>query len=130
VIDIVEAADRRSAEIEAYNVESFWVAYLNFLRADLVNQNSGGLGSIDPSCEARKKMSDAARGNRRCVGRKLSEETKKKIAAAARCPTEEQRRKMSEAAKKRTGKRNSFFGHKHSTETKEKISRNNGSRKV
>lgn len=129
VIETVEASDRRTAESQAYELEQFWVAYLNFLGADIVNQNSVGLGSIDPSAEARRKMSDRARGNKRCAGRKLSEETRQKISAAARNPTDEQRRKMSEAAARRTGERNSFFGRKHTPETKEKISRNNGSRK-
>lgn len=130
VLELHEAPSRREAEEQAYEAESFWINYLCMLGADLVNQTAGGLGLIDPSNASREKMRQGALGNKRCVGRVLSEETRKKISAAARAPTEEQRRKMSAAASKRTGEKNSFFGRKHTHETRAKISVNNGSRKT
>jgi hypothetical protein len=129
ILEEHEALTRKEAEARAYEAESFWVDYLHGLGADIVNQTAGGLGLIDPSDETREKMRQGALGNKRCVGRVLSEETRKKISAAARAPTEEQRQKMSAAASKRTGSKNSFFGRKHTPETRAKISANNGSRK-
>lgn len=49
--------------------------------------------------ETKKKISEANKGNKKCLGRKLSEETKKKIGNANRNPSEETRRKMSEVRK-------------------------------
>jgi hypothetical protein len=49
----------------------------------------------------RRKLSEAAKGNKRCVGRVISEETRKKIGDSNRGKrhTEETKRKMSESTK-------------------------------
>lgn len=52
----------------------------------------------------------------------LLEETKQKISIANKNPSIETRQKISESAKQRVGKANSFYGKKHSVETKQKIS--------
>lgn len=55
------------------------------------------------SDDMRRKISIAHKGNKHCLGRKLSEETRSKISNSlkGKHPTEETRRKMSEAQKKR-----------------------------
>lgn len=49
--------------------------------------------------ETRKKISEANKGNKKCLGRVLSEETKRKIGDANRNPSAETRKKMSESQK-------------------------------
>ena len=92
-------------EEEAFRHEKYMIAI--FGRKDLEtgilhNRTDGGEGSS---------------------GRKLPEEQKNKIGNANRGKTrsEEQKRKLSELSK---GENNSFYGKKHSKETKEKMSKN------
>lgn len=59
------------------------------------------------SAESKQKMREASIGNKNCLGRKLSEET---------------RHKISESAKSRIGEKNSFYGKTHSKETCHKLS--------
>lgn len=74
--------------------------------------------------EARRKMSEAMKGNTHCKGRKLSDETKRKLSEAKKGKknpnygkhlTEEHRRKISEAKK-------GHEGWKHTPESKRKLS--------
>lgn len=51
--------------------------------------------------EQKKKISEANKGNKYCVGRIMSKETRKKISEANTNPSEETRKKMSEAQKAR-----------------------------
>lgn len=67
-------------------------------------------------------MSESKRGNQYSLGIQRSHETCEKISQAAKNPSLEAREKMSDHAKARNGMKNSFFGKKHSIETKEKIS--------
>ena len=87
------------------------------------------------SVESKRKIGEASKGNKNCLGRKLSDESKRKISEALKGKTlteehkrkisetngnmsEETKRKLSEAGK---GNKNSS-GHKHSEESKRKMS--------
>jgi group I intron endonuclease len=92
---------------ELDNLERLWVVLLKAKdRKFGYNVSNGGLGRGKWSEESRKKMSLSKKGNTYCLGRVLSLETREKI---------------SSAASKRTGNKNSFYGRKHSEETKDKI---------
>jgi len=100
-------------EIRRYN--SFCAGY---------NSTLGGEGSSGYilSIEARRKMSEAHKGNR------LSAKTRKKISKAqsGKHHSKETKKKMSETRK---GKNHPFYGKHHSTETREKISKTNMGKK-
>ena len=82
----------------------------------LRNMTDGGDGSSGHkhSKEAKEKMGQAQKGNKNCVGRVLSKETRRKISEAngRRIITEESRKKSSESHK----------GKIHSEESKRKMS--------
>lgn len=81
--------------------------------------------------KTRKRMSKAMKAycatvdrsgpNSPMYGRKMTEEQRMKCALAHTNPPPEVRAKMSAAAKLRTGEKNSFYGKKHSEETKRKL---------
>lgn len=66
------------------------------------NETTGG-NAPKMSDAAKRKLSEAMKGNKNCLGRVLSEETKEKISKSqkGRTFTEEHKQKLSEAAKKR-----------------------------
>jgi len=71
--------------------------------------------------EAKKKIAEASRGNKNCLGNPVSQEVRDKISKTlkGRRLSEETRQKM----KGRTGSLNAFFGKSHSIETKKKKSK-------
>lgn len=89
---------------------------------NLINKNRSGYCH---SKKIREKMSKALLGNKYCLGRKLSEETKKKIGKVhlgkiLNKETKEKLRKAMLENKNNLGYKNAL-GHKHTKEAKEKI---------
>lgn len=73
--------------------------------------------------DTKKKMSDSLKGNKNCLGRKLSEDSKQKIREKhlGKTLSEETRQKISENHHDISGKNNPMFGKKHSPESIEKM---------
>jgi group I intron endonuclease len=73
--------------------------------------------------ETKKKMSASSKGNKNCLGRTLSEESKQKIRKKhlGKFVSEETKKKISENHHDISGKNNPMYGKKHSPETIEKI---------
>jgi group I intron endonuclease len=73
--------------------------------------------------ETKRKMSEASKGNKNCLGRILSEETKLKISASnkGKIVSESTKKKISENHYDISGEKNPMYGKKHSPETIEKI---------
>jgi len=73
--------------------------------------------------ETKKKMSISAKGNKNCLGRNLSEESKQKIREKhiGKFVSEETKKKISQNHHDISGKNNPMFGKKHSPETIEKM---------
>lgn len=82
-----------------------------------------GMYGKNHSEETKKKMSVSAKGNKNCLGRKLSEESKQKIREKhlRKVVSEETKKKISQNHHDISGKNNPMFGKKHSPETIEKI---------
>ena len=119
--DIIEEC----AEDELEEKEMFWIKELDTFEGDGYNLTAGGdgwLGGIHTE-EARRKISEARKGNQNALGAKRSAETIRKMSEAGKGKTlsVEHRRKMSEAGK---GNQNAL-GHKHSVEIRRKISEGN-----
>jgi hypothetical protein len=81
ILESVEAAHWKDAE-------RFWIAALKLRGCRLVNVDRGGQGGSRSgskrSLETRRKMSEAAMGNKNAQGHVPSAETRKKIGAANR----------------------------------------------
>ena len=75
------------------------------------------------SDETKRKMSAASKGNTRCSGRVLSEESKEKIREKhlGKILSNETKKRISENHYDISGKNNPMYGKKHSLETIEKI---------
>lgn len=73
--------------------------------------------------ETKRKISEASKGNKNCLGRILSEETKLKISTSNKGKTvsESTKKKISENHYDISGEKNPMYGKKHSPETIEKI---------
>jgi group I intron endonuclease len=73
--------------------------------------------------ETKRKMSEASKGNKNCLGRILSEETKLKISTSnkGKPVSESTKKKISENHYDISGEKNPMYGKKHSPETIEKI---------
>lgn len=73
--------------------------------------------------ETKRKMSEASKGNKNCLGRVLSEETKLKISSShkGKVLSESTKKKISENHYDISGEKNPMYGKKHSPETIEKI---------
>jgi group I intron endonuclease len=73
--------------------------------------------------ETKKKMSDSSKGNKNCLGRVLSDETKLKISESnkGKVLSDLVRKKISENHHDVSGEKNPMYGRKHSPETIEKI---------
>jgi hypothetical protein len=73
--------------------------------------------------ETKRKMSEASKGNKNCLGRVLSEETKLKISSShkGKVLSESTKNKISENHYDISGEKNPMYGKKHSPETIEKI---------
>ncbi len=73
--------------------------------------------------ETKKKMSASSKGNKNCLGRTLSEESKQKIREKhlGKFVSEETKKKISENHHDISGKNNPMYGKKHSLETIEKM---------
>lgn len=82
-----------------------------------------GMYGKNHSEETKKKMSASAKGNKNCLGRKLSDESKQKIREKhlRKVVSEETKKKISQNHHDISGKNNPMFGKKHSPETIEKI---------
>ncbi len=102
--------------------EKFWIAKYREDGARLTNTTDGGEGLNNPSEEVRAKIGATKIGNKNCIGRVISDETRSLMSAAhkGRTPSGEARARM---AKSQTGK-------KHSEETKVKIGRAHKGRKL
>jgi len=86
------------------------------------NKKVGMYGKIHNE-ETKRKMSQASKGNKNCLGRILSEETKLKISASnkGKIISESTKKKISENHYDISGEKNPMYGKKHSPETIEKI---------
>lgn len=75
------------------------------------------------SDETKRKMSEASKGNKRCAGRVLSEESKEKIREKhlGKTLSDETKKRISENHHNVNGENNPMYGKKHSPETIEKI---------
>ena len=73
--------------------------------------------------ETKKKMSASSKGNKNCLGRTLSEESKQKIREKhlGKFVSEETKKKISENHHDISGKNNPMYGKNHSPETIEKM---------
>ena len=155
LIEVVESAER------AYELEIFYIKEYNTKAPNGYNLTDGGDGIFGwnitdeyrEQCssrtkklhenkkvgmygkkhtdETRKKMSESSKGNRNCLGRVLSEETKFKISESNRGKkhTDDARKKISENHHNVSGEKNPMYGKKHSPETIEKIRQKALSRK-
>ena len=155
LIEVVESAER------AYELEIFFIKEYNAKAPNGYNLTDGGDGIFGwnitdeyrEQCssrtkelhknkkvgmygkkhtdETRKKMSESSKGNRNCLGRVLSEETKFKISESnkGKKHTDDARKKISENHHNVSGEKNPMYGKKHSPETIEKIRQKALSRK-
>jgi len=75
------------------------------------------------SDDTKRKMSEASKGHKRCVGRVLSEESKEKIREKhlGKMLSDETKKRISENHHNVNGENNPMYGKKHSPETIEKI---------
>lgn len=126
----IEQLDIANDQEELNTKEIYYTEYLNTMAPNGYNLKAGnGRGYL--SDETKKKMSKpkSKRGkDHHCFGKKYSEETKKKMSDAAMgnknhrfgvTPSKETRDKLS---KSNQGNGNPLFGEKHTTESKKKIS--------
>jgi group I intron endonuclease len=74
--------------------ERFFVSFFGTASGSGYNLQPGGRQGPNHAESTKAQLSAAARGNKRCVGRVLSDETRAKIGAANRSPSEETRAKM------------------------------------
>lgn len=93
--------------------ECYWIDFHRRDGANLTNTTDGGEGLNNPSEEVRRKIGASKLGNKNCVGRIVSEETRQLISEAARG------RLHTSAAKALMSTRQT--GRKHTEETKAKI---------
>ena len=102
--------------------ERWWIAELRAMGCRLVNGTDGGEGLNNPSAETRAKIGAFQKGNKWCVGRAVSEETRAVMRerSTGRAHTPAACAKMSERQ----------FGRKHSPETRAKIATANAGRVV
>lgn len=147
LIESVESADR------AYELEIFYIQEYNTKVPNGYNLTDGGDGIFGwevteeyrqecservkqlhkekkvgmygkrHSDETKKKMSNSSKGNKNCLGRILTEETKQKIREkhSGKFVSEETKKKISQNHHDISGKNNPMYGKKHSPETIEKI---------
>lgn len=82
-----------------------------------------GMYGKNHSEETKEKMSSSLKGNKNCLGRILSEESKQKIREKhlGKIVSEETRKKISQNHQDISGKNNPMYGKKHSPETIEKM---------
>lgn len=105
--------------VEKENLISREQFYINERSEYNICRIAGSCLGFKHSVETRRKMRSSAMGNKNCLGRKLSEETRLKMSEAHTNISDEIRRKYSAV---KIGKNNSFYGKKHSDESKRKIS--------
>lgn len=116
----VEQIDHAHSREELNNKERYWIDYYNSISPNGYNLTTGGDGAFEPSEETRKKMSTSHKGvkfsKERCekqseqrrgenapwYGKRLSDEHKQKIRRAntGHKHSDETRKKMSESHKK------------------------------
>jgi group I intron endonuclease len=147
LVEVVESAER------AYELEIFYIKEYNTKAPNGYNLTDGGDGIFGwnitdeyrEQCsfrvkelhkekrigmygkkhteETKKKMSESSKGNKNCLGRVLSEESKQKISEKhlGKKLSEKTRKKISENHHDISGKNNPMYGKKHSPETIEKL---------
>jgi len=96
--EVVEECDKK----ELRKREKHWIKHYDCVWPKGYNMNHGGGGTVNHSKKARRKISEAKKGeNNPNYGKTHSEETRCKMSEAAKgkAHSEEHRRKMSEAAK-------------------------------
>ena len=98
-IEVLEETDRASWQER----ERYWIVYGKSEGWPLTNETAGGDGAESLSLEARRKISEAAKGNQRWLGRKHSQETRHRLSRMA------------------MGRPSAFKGHSHSEATKAKL---------
>ncbi len=89
----------------------------------LHNEQKVGMYGKKHTEETKKKMSDSLKGNKNCLGRTLSEETKSKISSSHKDKvlSDSTKKKISENHHNVSGEKNPTYGKKHSPETIEKM---------
>ena len=135
--------DTFSLPEEGFSKEIFWIKEKNSKKPNGYNLTDGGDGLLNPSCDTRLKISISQMGNKHCLGRVHTKETKDKIGMANKNkprstelravlskallgkPWSEARRragnpKLTEETKRKIGAKQK--GHPHSLETRERIS--------
>lgn len=104
--------------------ERFWIKEY----PKIYNKENGGIRDKQLADETKSKLSIKAKKRYKTHARFLNtpEAIKKRsISNTGKKRNEAFKRKMSELASSRTGEKNSFYGHKHSKETRRKISEAN-----
>jgi len=115
-VDIIHQniSQKRALDLEKLYISMFGRKDLG--KGNLVNHTDGGEGSSGiikiVSDQTKEKMSEAAKGNKNNLGKKLSDEQKEKISNSLK------------------GKNTWMKGKKHSEETKEKISEASKGKKI
>ena len=119
----------RDCEASALADEVLWIRELRQAGYVLTNMTDGGEGLSNPSIETREKLSKSKMGNKLCIGRCLSAETKEKIAATKRGRTHsaDTRLKMSLAGR---GRPSRLRGRKRPSSVGAKISATKLARKL
>lgn len=97
----MKGSSKKRDELTPEEYEEARFAYSNMLKQRYQNKENHPSYGTHISEERKRIIGARSKGNKYCVGRVVSEDTRKKIGDANRNPSEETRKKMSESRKGR-----------------------------